>query len=112
MILHSIAYFCYLFEIHPSYKYETVVPTGVFGNQITNHTHYILVSSSGLESDNFYPFHSFFTSSGGQLNDGDIIENCEFIGIFGYYDTSEYALYVLLPMLTLGIIWIYRRFIA
>ena len=118
IIFHTIAYSCYLFEIQPKSESETVVKNDVLGiNLITKHTHYYLVPPSSPydyllstlpnEKENFYPFHKFVNESW-----GNGYEYCEFVGVFGYYGNYEYLVYVILPLLTLGMVWVYRKFIA
>lgn len=98
IIFHSIGYASYLWDIHPSFKYEK--ETAVY-------TNYLLTPEMNAETEkeNFYPFHKFTTNHYTSHVHG------KFVGVYGYYGNYEYFVYVVLPLLSILIVWVYREFI-
>lgn len=122
-IFHLIGYTCYLFKIAP-------VSSGLMYSQDDNNfvknVKYYLVpryvgdnndseldvfytgfgASHMTEIENFYPFHKFTYSWGGY--NGNIKVT---LGIFGYYGTSEFLVYVVVPYFVLFFAYVYKKFI-
>jgi hypothetical protein len=93
VIFNSIGYLSYLFDIHPYFK--------IARGNYSHFKNYILTPVTNLEAEYFFPFHSFM----------DVEYDYGFKGIYGYYGNYEFFVYVIIPLIIIGSIWFYRKYV-
>lgn len=103
IIFHSLGYLSFLLDFHPSIIKDD-----------SHSVYYVLTAPEHrygtdniTDESGFYPFLDFT-----ELSYGDGYTYFTFLGIYGCYGTSEYLFYVVLPLSVIGLVWIYRKYIA
>lgn len=105
VIFHTVGYASYLLDFHPSIKSESGY--GIDTSYILTPEPHTYGSDHRDDESGFYPFHDFTEKSWmGSYT------YTSFLGIYGYYGTSEYALYVISPLFIIVLIWVYRKYIS